>query len=256
MRKLKTQNNLMKRPLHLSARDLLNQMQVKTQDLANIALVSGQIHRVQMCLEKLVNPVQNFSAMGYTFWTGTYNGEKITVGNAGLYAPDTALVAELLCEAGINCLIRIGSCGALKSDIQIGDIVIADSCLRGDGVTQYYVDKDFVPMATKEISNYLEGIFSKDTKVHRGIVWTTDALLRETKEIVNPNIKKGAIAVDMVTSPFFTVSSVYKRKSASILAVSDNLITGEIGFVSNKLIDTELKMIQKTLEAIKELKKK
>jgi len=55
-------------------------------------------------------------------------------------------------------------------------------------------------------------------------------LFKETKEIVNPYIEKGAIAVDMVTSPFVTVANIYKRKVAAILAVSDNLITGTLGF--------------------------
>jgi uridine phosphorylase len=254
MHSISVKKNLMQRQVHLSARDLLNQMQFKSGDFADIALVSGQGHRVDRCLEHLVNPVKNFSAMGYTFWTGTYNGVKITVGNAGLYAPDTALVTELLCEGGIQCLIRIGSCGALTSDIRIGDIVIADSALRGDGVTGYYVDKDFVPQATQSVTDTLFRIFSQDTTAHRGIVWTTDALLRETPAVVNPAIKKGAIAVDMVTSPFFTVASVYTRKSASILAVSDNLITGEIGFGSPQFVDAENKMVAKTLEAAKELR--
>lgn len=247
---------MMKRPVHISPQDLLRDMQFKPGDFAKLALVSGQRQRAKMCLERLQNPVKNFSAMGYTLWTGKYQGHRITVGNAGLYAPDTALVTELLCAGGINLLIRLGSCGALRDDIRIGDIVIVDRALRGDGVTSYYVDQKFVPHATKEISDELFQIFSSSMSTHRGTVWTTDALLRETPEVINPVIEKGAIAVDMVTSSFLTVASFYQRKAAAILIVSDNLITGEMGFSNIKLFDGEQKMIDVALEAVKILEKK
>ncbi len=241
---------MMTRPVHISAVDLLCQMQVTKGDLADSALVSGQEHRVKMYLELLENTKQNFSAFGYTFWTGTYKGKRITVGNGGLYSPDTALVTELLCAGGVNLLVRVGSCGALRQEIQIGDVVIADSVVRGDGVTRYYVSPDYVPSATKEISDCLFNCLSSGMKVHRGMIWTTDALLKETPQIVNPIIKKGAIAVDMVTSPFFTIASSYNRRHAACLAVSDNLITGEMGFGSPALLAVEQKMIPKTLEMI------
>ena len=239
---------MMTRPVHISADDLLYQMQVTKSDLADSALVSGQEHRVKMSLELLENAKENFSAFGYTFWTGTYKGKRITVGNGGLYAPDTALVTELLCAGGVNLLVRLGSCGALRQDVQIGDVVIADSVVRGDGVTGYYVPRDFVPTATKEISDCLFTCLSSSMKVHRGMIWTTDALLKETPQVVNPIIKKGAIAVDMVTSPFFTIASMYDRKHAACLAVSDNLITGEMGFGSPALFAVEQRMIATVFE--------
>lgn len=244
---------MMQRAAHISAKGLLQQMQVKTQDFAKTVLVSGQLQRAKKCLEYLDKPVKNFSVFGYTFWTGAYKGYKVTVGNGGLYSPDTALVTELLCAAGIEFLIRLGSCGALKDNMQIGDIVIADFALRGDGVTNYYVSDDFIPQATKETTDKFYQKFSLNMTVHRGSVWTTDALLRETPQIINPVIKKGAIAVDMVTSPFFTIASIYKKKCAASLVVSDNLITGEMGFASAKLLAAESKMITDALELVKGL---
>jgi len=109
---------MMQRPIHVSPQDMLKSMQFKDGDFANIAIVSGQPQRIQLALEKLENPVKNFSAFGYTFWTGEYKSNRITVGNAGLYAPDSAMITELLCVGGIDYLIRLGSCGALKENIK------------------------------------------------------------------------------------------------------------------------------------------
>lgn len=104
----------MQREIHITPMDLLKAVQFKEGDLAKIAIISGQPQRVSMALEKLKNPLKNFSAFGYTFWTGEYKGKRVTVGNGGMYAPDAALVTELLCAGGVDYLIRLGSCGSMR----------------------------------------------------------------------------------------------------------------------------------------------
>ncbi|UCC95867.1 MAG: hypothetical protein JSW40_03740 [Candidatus Omnitrophota bacterium] len=233
---------MMRRDIHLKPKDLLNSLQFKEGDFGKVALVSGQQQRAKMCLQKLENPVKNFTFLGYTFWTGFYRDKKVTVGNGGFYAPDSAFVTELLCVGGIDALIRLGSCGALREDISIGDYILATHIIRGDGATRYYVKDDFKNSVSDNLSSKLQAIFEPLGKIHRGGVWTTDALFRETKDIVNSYIERGAIAVDMVTSPFVTVANLYGKKAAAILAVSDNLITGSLGFADFRFFEAEMKM--------------
>lgn len=241
---------MMERAIHISPKDLLHSLQFKEGDFAGLALISGQQHRAKMCLERLQNPVKNFTFLGYTFWTGTYKNRKVTVGNGGFYSPDSAFITELLCVGGINNFIRLGSCGALRKDINIGDYIVADDILRGDGVTTYYVDEDYKPSVNKALSDKVFETFSKEAQVHRGGVWTTDALFKETRQIVNPYIERGAIAVDMVTSPFVTLANIYKRQVAAVLTVSDNLITGELGFADYRFFESEMKMIELAFKVI------
>ena len=243
----------MQRDIHMTAQELLYSLQFKDGDFGEIALVSGQQHRAQMCLKHLENHVKNFTFLGYTFWTGFYKGKKVTVGNGGFYAPDSALATELLCAGGINTFIRLGSCGALRQDINIGDYVLVTDVLRGDGTTRYYVADDFVPRISSDLSDSLEAAFKEAGPVHRGGIWTTDAIFRETKEIVNPYIEKGVIAVDMVTSPFVTVANLNHKKVAAICAVSDNLITGQMGFTDFRFFEAEMKMTGLAFKAIENL---
>ncbi|MDD5584101.1 MAG: hypothetical protein PHV55_03495 [Candidatus Omnitrophica bacterium] len=233
---------MMQRDVHLHAEGLLGSLQFRKGDFGEIGIISGQMQRAQRCLQYLENPVKNFTFLGYTFWTGTYKGKKITVGNGGFYAPDSAFVTEILCVGGIQQLIRLGSCGGLKQEMTTGDFVIVDKVIRGDGATRYYVEDNFVPQVDKDLTKGLNDIFKKEGTVYQGACWTTDAMFRETKEIVNPYIGKGAICVDMVTSPFVTVANIYKKKVAAVLVVSDNLITGEMGFADFRLFEAEEKM--------------
>ena len=246
---------MMKRDVHISPQDLLASLQFKQGDFGQIALVSGQQHRAQMCLSKMENPVKNFTFLGYTFWTGFYKGKKVTVGNGGFYAPDSAFVTELLCVGGIDTFIRLGSCGALREDINVGDYILATDIIRGDGATRYYVDDDYKSKVSQDLSSSIEEVFKQAGKVYKGGVWTTDALFKETKEIVNSYISKGAIAVDMVTSPFITVANLYNKKVGAILAVSDNLITGAIGFKDYRFFEAEMKMTDLAFSVVENLTK-
>lgn len=240
----------MQRDVHLHAKGLLESLQFRQGDFGEFGIISGQMQRVQRCLQYLENPVKNFTFLGYTFWTGTYKGKKVTVGNGGFYAPDSAFVTEILCVGGIKTLVRLGSCGGMKQEMTVGDFVVVDKVIRGDGATRYYVDDNFVSQVDKELTNKLATIFKKQGTVYQGTCWTTDAMFRETKEIVNPYIEKGAICVDMVTSPFVTIANVYKTKVAVILVVSDNLLTGEMGFADFRLFDAEEKMTKTIFEII------
>jgi len=240
----------MQRDVHLHAKGLLESLQFRQGDFGEIGIISGQVQRAQRCLQYLENPVKNFSFLGYTFLTGTYKGKKVTVGNGGFYAPDSAFVTEILCVGGIQTLIRLGSCGGMKQEMTVGDFVVVDKIIRGDGATRYYVDDRFVSQVDKDLTGRLVNIFKNVGKLYQGACWTTDAMFRETKEIVNPYIERGAICVDMVTSPFVTIANVYKRKVAAILVVSDNLITGEMGFADFRLFDAEEKMTRAIFEII------
>lgn len=251
---------MMQRDVHLHAKGLLESLQFRQGDFGEFGIISGQMQRAQRCLQYLENPVKNFTFLGYTFWTGTYpakggsasggKGKKVTIGNGGFYAPDSAFVTEILCVGGIKTLIRLGSCGGMKQEMTVGDFVVVDKVIRGDGATRYYVDDNFTPQVDKELSKKLVDVFGKQGKVYQGTCWTTDAMFRETKEIVNPYIEKGAICVDMVTSPFVTISNVYKTRVAAILVVSDNLLTGEMGFADFRLFDAEEKMTKTIFEII------
>lgn len=244
---------MMQRKVHMSPQDLLDSLQFRQGDFGKIALVSGQKQRAQLCLKHMENPVKNFTFLGYTFWTGSYKGKKVTVGNGGFYAPDSAFITELLAVGGIDTFIRLGSCGALKEEIGVGDYILADQAIRGDGATKYYVEDDYIPKANQDISKIVEDAASESFPVHKGAVWTTDALFKETKDIVNSYIAKGAIGVDMVTSPFLTLANLYQKKAAAILSVSDNLITGELGFNNYKFFESQLKMVELAFRAVEKL---
>ena len=247
----------MQKEVHLTGKDLTAMVQLRPQDVDKYAIVPGPKDRLDVLIKKIENPVRNFSFMEYTMYTGMYQGIKISAINGGRFSTDTSITTEVICNARIPNIIRIGTCGALDEKIKVGDLVVADKISRGDGVTPYYVDNDFKTVADKQISDILEKV-AKDlgANVYRGTVWTTDALLRETRELVEAKRKEGAMAVDMVSSTLLTIAQTYNIKAGSILAVSDNVITGEMGFMNPLYYMAETKLIEIALETVKRLEGK
>jgi len=247
----------MQKDVHLTGKDLTDMVQLRPQDVGKYAIVPGPKDRLDVLLKKIENPVRNFSFMEYSMFTGTYQGIKVTAMNGGRFSTDTSITSEVMCNAKIQNIIRIGTCGALDENIKVGDLVVVDKIIRGDGVTPYYVDSKFHTVADKKLADTLFDVAkAMGATVHRGTVWTTDALLRETREIVEAKRKEGAIAVDMVSSSLLTIAQTYNIKAGSILAVSDNVITGEMGFMNPLYYMAETRLIDIALEAVKRLEGK
>ncbi len=247
----------MQKDVHLTGKDLTEMVQLRPQDVGKYAIVPGPRDRLDVLMKKIENPVRNFSFMEYTMYTGTFEGIKVTGINGGRFSTDTSITTEVICNAGIQNIIRIGTCGALDENIKVGDLFVVDEVIRGDGVTPYYVEKDFKTVSDRKLSDMLFDI-GKDMglTMHRGKAWTTDALLRETREIVEAKRAEGAKAVDMVSSTLLTIAQVYHLKAASILAVSDNVITGEMGFMNPLYYAAESNLIKIALALVKKLEGK
>ncbi len=247
----------MTRDIHMTGNDLMNMVQLRPSDIGKYAIVPGPKERLDAVVKKMENPVKNFTFMEYNMFTGNYQGTKITAVNGGRFSADTAITTELLCSAKAQNMIRIGSCGALSDEIGIGDLIVVDGAVRGEGVTPYYVSKDFKTVTDKSLTEDIYQIASKSgLKVHRGKVWSTDAILRETSEHVNGAIDQGAIAVDMVSSVFLTLCQLHEIPATVILAVSDNIITGEMGFLSPNYYMAESSLISIALNLVKKLEGK
>jgi uridine phosphorylase len=148
----------------------------------------------------------------------------------------------------------VGTCGALQKDINVGDMIIVQAAMRGEGTSGYYVDEKFIPVCDFYLTRLLAEVAGDmDIRHHIGIIYTTDAILRETRELINKLEKMNVLGIDMVTSIFSTICHLNGKRAASILVVADNLITGELGFMDPKYHQAEEKAMQLALEVVRRL---
>jgi uridine phosphorylase len=239
---------------HFTPQRMLNMLGLKSDSLGPYALVPGPKERSDLLLKLLASPQKSFTFLDYEMYTGTLDGKRVSVGNGGRYAPDTAITTEILCGAGAEALIRVGSCGSLQENIKIGDLVIVTGALRGDGTSRYYVAENFSTIAHDDIVNALkQAADNLKVRYHLGWIFTTDALFQETPELIHQLNQQNVSSIDMVTSAFLTIAQVRGKKAGAVLAVSDECLYGKFGFRDAAFFEAEQKTIEVARDALKYL---
>ena len=233
---------------------MLSILGLKADSLGPYALIPGPKERAQMLLGTVKNPTKNFTFLDYEMHTGMIDGKRVTVGNGGRFAPDTAMTTEILCAAGAEILVRIGSCGSLQDHVKIGDLVIVTGAIRGEGTTGYYVPKNFSTLAHPDIvSGLQQAAESLQVRYHLGRIFTTDALFQETPELIQELREQNVSSIDMVTSTFLTIAQLREKKAGAMLAVSDECLYGKFGFRNPAFLAAEEKMVEVAQRALRYL---
>ncbi len=236
---------------HFTPQRMLSMLGLKSDSFGKYALIPGPKERSEAILKLLENPQKNFTFLDYEMYTGALDDKRVTVGNGGRYAPDTAITTEILCGGGAENLIRIGSCGSLQQDVAIGDLVIVVGALRGDGTSRYYVAENFSTVADPAIVNALKRAADDlSVRYHLGWIFTTDALFQETPELIQQLNEQRVSSIDMVTSTFLTIAQVRGKKAGAVLAVSDECLYGKFGFRDPRFFEAEKKTIEVTRQAL------
>ncbi len=146
-------------------------------------------------------------------------GASTIVTGCSIGGPNIAALVEEMAAFGVKECVLWGYCGALRDDINIGDVVIAKRALREEGVSFHYLDEetDFVESSWCE-----EWAYAKDDYGFReGTVWSCDALYRETEEKISRYGKRGVLGVEMETASFYAVCRHKGIRGIAFLVVSD-----------------------------------
>ena len=140
-------------------------------------------------------------------------------------APYAVILFEKLIAWGVRRLLYFGWCGAIVPDVGIGDLVLAEGSVADDGTSRHYGQKEHAVVRssdglTRKIGRALD---TGGLNFHRGLVWTTDAIFRETGQKLMKFQEAGALAVEMELSALFSVARFRGIEAAGVLAVSDEL---------------------------------
>ena len=106
---------------------------------ATAAILPGDPARVDAIAAMMTDVHEEAFNREYKSVTGTYKGRRILAISTGMGGPSTAICVEELADLGVKELIRIGSCGALQSDLRLGQLVICSRAVCDDGTSQSYL---------------------------------------------------------------------------------------------------------------------
>ncbi|TKB43337.1 purine-nucleoside phosphorylase [Thalassotalea mangrovi] len=228
-------------------------IEAKPNDFAKTVLMPGDPLRAKFIAEnflddaKCVTQVRNM--LGYT---GTYKGKPISVMGSGMGIPSISIYAtELYKDYGVENIIRIGSCGAVRDDVKLRDVIIGMGACTDSKVNRSRLGQhDFAAIANYELlNNVVKAADRLGKPVHVGNVFTADLFYTPEPELFAKMEAMGILAVEMEAAGLYGVAAEYGKKALAVFTVSDHIKTGE-QTTSEERQTTFKDMMEITLESI------
>ena len=163
----------------------------KPGDFAKTVLMPGDPLRAKFIAETfLEDPQLVNNVRGVQGYTGTYKGVRVSVMASGMGIPSIAIYSnELYTHYGVENIIRVGSAGAMRADMELGSVCAGmGACTNSSFADQYELGATYAP-----ICNY-------------------DLL---------------AAAVEMEAAGLYCTAAYAGKRALAIGSISDNLVTGE-----------------------------
>lgn len=205
-------------------------------DYAEACLLPGDPLRAKYVAETFLEGVEQKNAeRGMLGYTGTYNGRPVSVQSTGMGCPSAAIVIEELVQLGVKRLLRIGTCGGLQSDLQLGDLIVAISAVPADATAQHLVGEPHAPTADWElVHSAVHSAKQLDRRVRVGPIVSSDLFYNPDEGQYARWSDRGILAVEMEAAVLFTLGALRKVRAGCLLTVSDVVVEGEFVRISDE----------------------
>jgi purine-nucleoside phosphorylase len=175
---------------------------------------------------KLVTSVRNI--LGYT---GFYKGKRISVMASGMGQPSIGIYSyELFTHFDVETIIRIGTCGTYREDINLFDLLIAVGASTDSNWSGQFDLKGgtFSAIADFELAmKAYHRVKDAGLPVHAGNILSSDVFYD-----IDPNAWKkwatlGIIGVEMESFALYVNAARLQKKALCLLTVTDQIVRGE-----------------------------
>ena len=200
--------------------------------IAPTILLPGDPLRAKFIAETMLEDVVCYNHVrGMLGYTGCHGGKRVSAQGTGMGMPTLSIyVHELVTEYRVNTLIRVGTCGALQPDMNVGDIVLPMSASTNSHINRLrFQGKDFAPTADYELLvTAYECARKRGAQVYVGSILSSDTFYEDDADWWKQWAAYGTLACEMETSALYTLAAKFGVRALSVLTVSDNLVTGEL----------------------------
>ncbi|MFY2506786.1 purine-nucleoside phosphorylase [Vibrio pectenicida] len=200
-------------------------------DFAEAVLMPGDPLRAKYIAETFLEDAKQVCDVRNMFgYTGSYKGHRISVMGHGMGIPSCSIyVHELITEYGVKNIIRIGSCGAVRDDVNLMDVVIGMGASTDSKVNRIrFNDHDFAAIADFELlEQAVKQARSQNVSIKVGNVFSADLFYTPESEIFEKMKKLGILGIDMEAAGIYGVAADHGARALTILTVSDHIIRGE-----------------------------
>ncbi|MBD0348303.1 MAG: DeoD-type purine-nucleoside phosphorylase [Thermoleophilia bacterium] len=215
-------------PIHLRA---------EAGDYADACLLPGDPLRARYIAETFLEGARQVnserSLLGYT---GEYRGRPVSVQASGMGCPSAGIVIEELVQLGVRQIVRVGTCGGLQPDLQMGDLILAISAVPADATATHLVGGEpHAPTADWELVHAaVHQAKHLAKRVRVGPIVSSDIFYNPDGGQYQRWSERGVLAVEMEAALLFTLGALRGIQAGCLLIVSDVVVEGEFVRISDE----------------------
>jgi len=199
--------------------------------IAEAILLPGDPLRAKFIAENYLEEAKRFNDVRNMFgYTGRYKGAKVSVMGTGMGIPSHSIyVNELIKDFGVRRLARVGTCGGIRDEIKVRDLVLAIAASTDSAVNKVrFKGMDYAPAASFRLLRAAAQAAEKlGLSPHVGPILSSDSFYADDPDQWKLWARFGILAIEMEAAELYTLAAQYGAEAIAILTVSDHLITGE-----------------------------
>jgi len=206
-------------------------------EYAEACLLPGDPLRAKYIAETYLDDVvQRNSERGLLGYTGTWEGKPVSVQGTGMGCPGATIVFEELVQLGVKKLLRVGTCGGLQPDHELGDLIVALTAVPADQTAVHLVGGEpHCPTASWELIHGAVHVAKEIGQEMRvGPIVSSDLFYNPNEGQYDRWSARGILAVEMEASALFTVAALRGVQAGCLLTVSDIIVGGEMKRISDE----------------------
>lgn len=161
-----------------------------------------------------------------------YQERSITIIRSGIGAPQVGDTMLALACTPCRHAFFTGSAGGLGMDLAIGDLLVVERSVCGDGFSRYLVpellppdrflqdafpDPDLTTIVREQALRLVAGA----VPVHQGAVFSTDSIMAQFSRLGTIRERLDCLGIEMETAAFFQAARLVGIRAAALLQVSD-----------------------------------
>ncbi|HMI76832.1 MAG TPA: purine-nucleoside phosphorylase [Buchnera sp. (in: enterobacteria)] len=199
----------------------------KKNDISDIVIMSGDPIRVKYISERYLKNIIKINSLRLMLgFTGNYKNRRISIMSHGMGIPSCAIyIKELITEYNVKNIIRVGTCGTIRNDVELRDIIVGMGASTDSNFNRLrFNGNDFSAIASfKLLLNIVKSAKKLNIKISVGNLFTTDCFYSQDKKMVNILEKYGFLGVEMETAGIYSLAAEHRIEAISICTVTDHL---------------------------------
>jgi purine-nucleoside phosphorylase len=200
-------------------------------DFADVVIMPGDPLRSRYIAQRFLQDAREVTSVRNMLgFTGTFRGRKLSIMGHGMGIPSVSIYAtELIKDYGARVLIRVGSCGAIRQDVKLRDVIVAVGAGTDSNVNRMRLQgADFPAVADFTLARQaVEAAEKRGRPVRVGSVFTSDFFYTPGGEKYAQHERMGMLAVEMEVAGLYGVAAEFGARALALLTVSDHLRTDE-----------------------------